>query len=96
MDFDDFFLEALLRALDAYFAFFMLMTVFALIAYVLFMLIVIRAAKDKGYPHMGFQLCFIGLFLFPFTPALVVAALPDKSAHRNGNFRRIDDELPSI
>ena len=74
-----------------------------LIAWVLVMQIVTRAAKEKGYEDICGKLWFIGLFGLIFTPPIVVAALPDKrlqdsssqaaSATTGGsNF----DELPDL
>ena len=49
-----------------------------LVAWFLTMIIVTKAAREKGYDDIGGKLWFIGLFGFVFTPAIIVAALPDK------------------
>ncbi len=74
-----------------------LLLLFYLIAWALSMSIVANAAKDKGYRITG-QLWFIGLFGFIFTPAIIVAALPDKVGRTSGPSGRtpIDDELPAL
>lgn len=49
-----------------------------LVAWVLAMGIVTKAAKEKGYDDLNGKLWFIGLFGFVFTPAIIVSALPDR------------------
>ena len=72
----------------------LIVCVLYLTAWVMTMLLVTKAARDKGY-HIDGQLWFIGLFGLIFTPGIIVAALPD----RRDAFERADssrDELPSI
>ena len=80
-------------ALIALIALFIYFTVWAMS-----MIIVTGAAKDKGYPDIAVQLWIIGLFGFVFTPAIIVAALPDKSGRVNGpaTAKTIEDELPAL
>ena len=74
-----------------------------LIAWVLAMGIVTKAAKDKGYDDLDGKLCFIGLFGFIFTPAVIVSALPDRNL-RSMNSTLMEpettedgpDELPDL
>lgn len=64
-----------------------------LAAFIVSMLIVVKAARDKGYTDLSGRLWFIGLFGLIFTPAIIVAALPDKT-------QRIEDQpdlvLPTL
>ena len=69
-----------------------------LVAWFLTMLIVTKAAKEKGYPEITDMLWFIGLFGLIFTPGIIVAALPDKRLQQTVTSRdkTAVDELPSI
>ncbi|MBQ6523252.1 MAG: hypothetical protein IJI12_01180 [Atopobiaceae bacterium] len=58
--------------------FFFIFLITYIIAWVLTMQIVTKAAKEKGYDDLGGKLWFIGLFGLIFTPPIIVAALPDK------------------
>lgn len=66
--------------------------------------IVTKAAKEKGYDNLGGKLWFIGLFGFVFTPAIIVAALPDKrvqaglvdSTVAGTSQAPLEDELPEL
>lgn len=69
-----------------------LITVFIcyLIAWAMTMTWASRAAKAKGYEDIEAQLWFIGLFALPFTPCLIVSALPDRSKQND------ESDLPAI
>jgi hypothetical protein len=63
--------------------------------------IVIKAAHDKGHDDLDGKLWFIGLFSGVFTPAIVVAALPDKKSRSEETVKRdaendVAGELPSL
>lgn len=80
------------------------MCVCYLVAWILAMGIVTKAAKEKGYDNLGGKLWFIGLFGFVFTPAIIVAALPDKrvqaglidSTAAGTSQASLEDELPEL
>ena len=61
-----------------------------LIAWAMTMMLASRAAEAKGYDDIEARLWFIGLFALPFTPCLIVAALPDRSEQNN------ESDLPAI
>ena len=73
-------------------------TICYIAAWVLTMQIVDSAAKEKGYGDLSGKLWFIGFFGFIFTPAIIVASLPDKKPRRAQveNITNVDDELPSL
>lgn len=73
------------------------------VSWVLAMGIVTKAAKEKGYDDLGGKLWFIGLFGFVFTPAIIVAALPDRKLQAAsaadtgaGQTATVSDELPDL
>lgn len=74
-----------------------------LVAWVLTMQIVTKAAKEKGYDDLGGRLWFIGLFGLIFTPAIIVSSLPDKKLQASSS-KSADaatgatdyDELPDL
>ena len=74
-----------------------------LMAWALTMGIVTQAAKEKGYDDLTGKLWFIGLFGLIFTPAIIVAALPDKklqaSSSKSADAATVAtdfDELPDL
>lgn len=74
-----------------------------LVAWVLAMEIVTKAAKEKGYDNLNGKLWFIGLFGFVFTPAIIVSALPDRKLQPatdadagNSQSSTASDELPDL
>ena len=74
-----------------------------IIAWVLTMQIVTKAAKEKGYDNLSGKLWFIGLFGLIFTPPIIVAALPDKKLQSSSDSSTsaqvaLDsiDELPDL
>lgn len=71
-----------------------------LIAWVFTMQIVTKGAREKGYENLTAKLWFIGLFGLVFTPAIIVAALPDKKLQSAADIdlktTDIKNELPSI
>lgn len=74
-----------------------------LVAWVLTMGIVTKAAKEKGYDDIAWKLWFIGLFALIFTAPIVVAALPDKrlqsisgSSNSDASVTDQSDELPDL
>ncbi len=74
-----------------------------LVAWVLTMGIVTKAAKEKGYDDLGGKLWFIGLFGLVFTPAIIVAALPDRrmqgikaTQSEDEQSPEASDELPDL
>lgn len=73
-----------------------LLLIFYLIATIASLVIVIKAAEDKGYGRLKGWLIFIGLFGLIFTPWLIVAALPDKKAQESTSVSSTEEELPSI
>ena len=83
---------------------FWLVLVCYILAWVVSMGIVTKAAKEKGYGDLGAKLWFIGLFGVIFTPAIIVAALPDKvgrsvtaqGAQSSSATKDVDDELPEL
>ena len=81
---------------------FIVFVLIALLIYItvwaLSMTIATGAAEDKGYPDIAVQLWIIGLFGFVFTPAIIVAALPDKSRRASGptTAKAVEDELPAL
>ncbi len=64
------------------------------IAWILAMRLVSEAAKAKGYGDITGTLWFIGLFGLIVTPAIIVAALPDRSKDAPNTI--VEDELPTI
>lgn len=76
---------------------FLFLIVCYIVAWVLTMTIVIQAAKDKGYSHLSGKLWFIGFFGLIFTPAIIVAALPDKASGKHrAEKASLNDELPAL
>lgn len=65
-----------------------------LIAWVWAMRLVSEAAIAKGYGDIIRKLWFIGLFGLIVTPAIIVAALPDRSEDAPNTI--VEDELPTI
>lgn len=59
---------------------FLILLVCYIAAWYLGMQIVADAARRKGYADITGKLWFIGFFGLIVTPAVIVAALPDKSA----------------
>ena len=67
------------------------------VAWVLAMQIVTETARSKGYGDITGKLWFIGFFGLIVTPAVIVAALPDKNVARAlGAPEAAEDELPEI
>lgn len=71
------------------------------IAYYFTMQIVLEAANAKGYAHLENKLIFIGIVGLIVTPALLVAALPDKVSQEelqvnNQSAPNVDSELPEL
>lgn len=64
--------------------FFFIFIALYLIAWILTMQIVTKAAREKGYQITG-RLWFIGFFGLIFTPAIIVAALPDKKPQQTAS-----------
>lgn len=67
-----------------------------LVAWIMTMIIVTRAAREKGYNNLTGKLWFIGLFAMVFTPAIIVAALPDKKLQAKVEQKPIETEAVSI
>ena len=68
-----------------------------LVAWVLAMMLITNIAEEKGYDISG-RLWFIGLFGLIVTPAIIVAALPDKKQNSlsNKTSKSVEEELPAI
>ena len=69
-----------------------------IIAWFMAMFIITDIAEEKGYEYLKKFLWFIGLFGLIFTPAIIVAALPDKkqNASSNKTSKSVEEELPAI
>lgn len=70
-----------------------------LVAWFLSMQMITSAAEEKGYGEYKGRLWFIGLVGLIFTPAIIVAALPDKEAKKgiaDTSPTNIESELPNI
>ena len=75
-------------------------------AWIVAMLLITRAAREKGYvdeDDVSSQLWFIGLVVTPICPAVIVAALPDKKLQKSMEANvlgdktiAVDAELPSL
>ena len=74
-----------------------IVVVCVLVAYLLAMELITNIAEEKGY-HISGRLWFIGLFGLIVTPAIIVAALPNKkqNASSNKNSKSVEEELPAI
>lgn len=81
--------------LSGLFLLILIIAILYIVAWVFTMQIVTKAAREKGYGDITGKLWFIGLFGLIFTPAIIVAGLPDKRANAQepGDIR---DELPLI
>ncbi len=68
-----------------------------LVAWVMAMQLITKAAQQKGYNDINGKLWFIGLFGLIVTPAIIVAALPDKNApSKSVEQKPVKEELPEI
>ncbi len=71
--------------------------IFYLVAWVMAMQLITKAAQQKGYNDINGKLWFIGLFGLIVTPAIIVAALPDKNVPSKSLEQKLaEEELPEI
>lgn len=76
---------------------FLVLLICYFIAWWMGMQLIADAAKRKGYGDITGKLWFIGFFGLIVTPAVIVAALPDRNATGAADTpASVEDELPAI